>query len=126
MHHASSRVRLLSRHQSGHTVIAVRGELDIATTASLRDRILIMLKDTTSLVIVDLSGVTFCDASGLALLVGTRRRAALHGLTVTLAAPRPNVAKLLRVTGLNRAFTVHPTLTSALLDRTPAHQLIAA
>ncbi len=126
MHHDSSRVRLLSRRQSGHTVIAVRGELDIATTASLRDRILIMLKDTTSLVIVDLSGVTFCDASGLALLVGIRRRAALHGLTVTLAAPRPNVAKLLRVTGLNRAFTVHPTLTSALLDRTPAHQLIAA
>src|SRR4051794_40354235 len=95
MHHHSSRVRLLSRRQSGHTVISIRGELDIATTASLRDRILTVLKDTTSPVIVDLSGVTFCDASGLALLVGTRRRAALHGLTVTLAAPRPNVAKLL-------------------------------
>jgi anti-sigma B factor antagonist len=70
--------------------------------------------------------VTFCDASGLAFLVGTRRRAALQGLTVTLAAPRPNVAKLLRVTGLNRAFTVHPAITSALLDHTSAHQLIAA
>jgi anti-anti-sigma factor len=119
MHDHKTRTRLFSRRLPRHTLIEVHGELDIATTASLRNRILTLLKDTTTPVIIDLSGVGFCDASGLALLVGARRRARLHGLSVTLAAPRPNVAKLLRITGLDRAFTIHPTLASARLGHTP-------
>jgi anti-anti-sigma factor len=115
MHDHTTRAWLFSSRTPGHTVIAVHGELDFATTAGLRDRILTILKDTTTPVIIDLSGVFFCDASGLALLVGARRRAKLHGLTVTLAALRPNVTKLLKITGLDRAFVVHPTLASARL-----------
>jgi anti-anti-sigma factor len=126
MQPSTTRVRLFSRRLSGHTVIAIRGELDLATTAPLRDRILTILKDTTSPVIVDLSGVSFCDASGLALLVGTQRRATMHGLTVALAAPRPNLHKLLRITGLDRAFTVHPTLADAQLGRGLADHTAAA
>jgi anti-anti-sigma factor len=115
MNDHTTRARLFSRRLPGHTVIAVHGELDIATTASLRVRILTVLTDTTMPVIIDLSGVSFCDASGLALLVGARRRASLHGVAINLAAPRPNVAKLLRITGLDRAFSIHPTLASARL-----------
>jgi anti-anti-sigma factor len=126
MQPSTTRVRLFSRRLAGHTVIAIRGELDLATTAPLRDRILTILKDTTSPVIVDLSGVSFCDASGLALLVGTQRRATMHGLTVALAAPRPNLHKLLRITGLDRAFTVHPTLAAAQLGRGLADHTAAA
>jgi anti-sigma B factor antagonist len=59
--------------------------------------------------------VSFCDASGLALLVGAQRRARLHGLTVILAAPPPKMSKLLRITGLDRAFTIHATLAAARL-----------
>jgi anti-sigma B factor antagonist len=117
---------LFSRRLSGHAVIAIRGELDLATTAPLRERILTILKDTTSPVIVDLSGVSFCDASGLALLVGTQRRATMHGLTVALAAPRPNLHKLLRITGLDRAFTVYPTLAAAQVGRGLADHTAAA
>jgi anti-anti-sigma factor len=126
MQPSTTRVRLFSRRLSGHAVIAIRGELDLATTAPLRERILTILKDTTSPVIVDLSGVSFCDASGLALLVGTQRRATMHGLTVALAAPRPNLHKLLRITGLDRAFTVYPTLAAAQVGRGLADHTAAA
>ena len=124
--HNTTRVRLLSRHLPGHTVIAVRGELDISTTAALRDRILTVLKDVTTPVVIDLSGVSFCDASGLALLVGTQRRARLHGVTVALVAPQPMVGKLLRITGLDRAFVIHPTLACAHLSCTHAKHRAAA
>jgi anti-anti-sigma factor len=113
MHHNTARVRLVSRRLPGHTVIAVRGEIDIATTATVRDRILTIVKDTTTPLIIDLSGVSFCDASGLAMLVGTKRRAGSRGVTVALVAPCPIVGKLLRITGLDRAFAIHPTLASA-------------
>jgi anti-anti-sigma factor len=126
MNDHTSRARLFSRRPPGHTVIAVHGELDIATTASLRNRILTILKDTTTPVIIDLSGVSFCDASGLALLVGARRRARLHGLTIALVAPCPHVAKLLRITGLDRVFTIHPTLASARLAHAHGVHPVAA
>jgi anti-anti-sigma factor len=127
MHHNTSRARLLSRRMPGHTVIAVRGELDVATTAALRNRILTTLNETTApVIIVDLSGVSFCDASGLALLVGTQRRANLHGITITLAAPRAHMTKLLRITGLDQAFTIHPTLISAQLSHGHASHPAAA
>jgi anti-anti-sigma factor len=114
MHHDITRVRQFSRRAPGHVVLAVYGELDIATTASLRDRIADLLENATTPIIIDLSGVTFCDASGLAVLVDARRRAEPRGITVALAAPRRNVSKLLRVSGLDRSFAVHPTLAAAL------------
>jgi anti-anti-sigma factor len=120
MHHTTSRVRLLSRTTGRHTVLAVSGELDIASTARLRDRIVTTLNDTIGPVIIDLSGVTFCDATGLALLVGARRRAKLRGLTVVLAGPTHTVSKLLRITGLDRAFTIYPSVAAAQLGATPA------
>jgi len=117
MHHDTVRVTLLSRRLPGHTVLAICGELDIATTADLRDQIAVLLKDTTAPVIIDLSGVSFCDAAGLALLVGAQRRAKLHGLTLVLAAPRQNMSKLLRISGLDHAFAIFATLTAAQLGQ---------
>ena len=98
MHHETSGAALFSRRTQGQTVMTVCGELDMATTAVLRDQLVTLLRDTAAPVIIDLSGVSFCDASGLALLVGAQRRVRLHGHVVVLAGPRHNVSKLLRIT----------------------------
>ncbi|MGH3328941.1 MAG: STAS domain-containing protein [Streptomycetales bacterium] len=107
-------VGLSTLHRPTYTVVQLRGEIDIITTAALRERLLDVLRHTTNLLILDLSRVSFCDASGLAVLIGTQRRARLLGLTLRLAAPRPHIAKLLHVTGLARSLTIHPTLSDAL------------
>src|SRR5712664_4596891 len=88
------------------TIARLEGELDIATTPALRERLLSVFGPGVRLLIIDLSGVSFCDVSALAVLVGTQRRARRLGITVRLAAPRPQMAKLLRVTGLDRIFTI--------------------
>ncbi|TDD88840.1 STAS domain-containing protein [Actinomadura rubrisoli] len=107
----------LSRERTPeHTLVAVHGELDIATAPFLRERLHTVLEDPGPLVVLDLSGVTFCDASGLALLVGARRRAQSRGAAVVLAAPRPHLEKMLHVTGLHRAFTIRSTVGGALLS----------
>ncbi|MFI0366966.1 STAS domain-containing protein [Actinomadura sp. 1N219] len=89
-----------------HTVVAISGELDVSTTPALRERLYVALRDPGMHVIIDLSGMTFCDASGLAMLVGARRRLEGGGTPLILARPRPHTARLLRVTGLSRVFTV--------------------
>lgn len=108
----------LSRERlPGYTVFSISGELDIASTPSLRERLHVALRDAGAHVVIDLSGVTFCDASGLAMLVGACRRTEAKGATVILAAPRPQLIKLLSVTGLFRAFTVCPSVAEARIAR---------
>jgi anti-anti-sigma factor len=102
-----------------HKIVRLGGELDIATTPDLRERLNDALSTTAALprrLVIDLSGVTFCDASGLAVLIGTQRRARLLGTDVSLVAPRAQVVKLLHITGLDRSLTIHPTLTAAIQD----------
>ncbi|MBT2207848.1 STAS domain-containing protein [Actinomadura sp. NEAU-AAG7] len=104
----------LSRERRpGATVVALRGELDMATAPALREALRIALRDPGALVVIDLADVTFCDASGLALLVGTRRRTEREGAAVVLAAPRPQLARLLEISGLDRYFSVHRTVEAA-------------
>jgi anti-anti-sigma factor len=52
--------------------------------------------------------VQSCDPAGLAVLVGTQRRARLFGTVVRLVAPSLPVAKLLRLTGLDRSLRGRP------------------
>ena len=98
----------------GFTIARLAGEIDIATTPALRERLLSVLGPDVRLLIIDLSGVSFCDVSGLAVLIGAQRRARGLGITVRLAAPRPQMARLLCVTGLESHFTICATLDDVL------------
>jgi anti-sigma B factor antagonist len=53
---------------------------------------------------VDLSGVTFCDASGLGALARLARHARAAGRQLSLTSARPSVLKIMRITGLDRVF----------------------
>ncbi|MFC4016181.1 STAS domain-containing protein [Nonomuraea purpurea] len=84
------------------TTVHLSGEIDIFTSAALRRELMSTLHYSTSLLILDLSQVSFCDAGGLAVLVGIQHRARPMGITVALTAPRPFMSRLLRITGLGR------------------------
>ncbi|GAA2276039.1 hypothetical protein GCM10010149_18860 [Nonomuraea roseoviolacea subsp. roseoviolacea] len=90
------------------TTVHLTGEIDIFTSHALRRRLMRALPGGAGLLIVDLSAVSFCDASGLAVLIGIQRRARPRGVTLTLKSPRPLLTRLLRVTGLDRCLTVVP------------------
>ncbi|MEO3826425.1 STAS domain-containing protein [Actinomadura sp. B10D3] len=99
-------IGLTRERLNDRTVIAISGELDSTTTPFLRERLYAALRDSGAHVIIDLSDVTSCDASGLAVLVGAYHRAEAAGTTLTLARARPQPADLLRVTRLQRVFRV--------------------
>jgi anti-anti-sigma factor len=100
--------------QPSFTIARLQGELDIATVPPLRERLLGVFSSGMRLLIIDLSGVSFCDVTALAALISTQHRARERGITFRLAAPRPQMAKLLRITGLDESFTVCATLDDAL------------
>jgi anti-anti-sigma factor len=85
------------------TTVHLSGEIDIFTSNALRQRLLGTLRHSTSLLVLDLSEVSFCDASGLAVLVGVQHRARDRGITLVLTAPRPCMSRILHITGLDRS-----------------------
>jgi len=102
------------RSQGGYTIVTISGEIDIASVPVLRERLISLPRPHASRIIIDLSGVTFCDASGLAVLVGASRRAGLLGGVLRLAAPSPMMATVLRLTGLHSRFEIFATVSEAI------------
>jgi anti-sigma B factor antagonist len=98
----------------GRSIVKLCGALDAAAAQELRDRLIDVLHGGASPLILDLSHVPSCDAAGLAMLIGTQRRARLLDSVVLLAAPCSSVAKLLRSAGLHRRFTIYPDVRGAL------------
>ena len=86
----------------GITIAELSGELDIACAPALREQLLGLLRPGSSRLVIDLSKVSTCDASGLAVLIGTGRRARLLGGFLRLAAVSPQVDQGLHITGLRQ------------------------
>jgi anti-anti-sigma factor len=103
-----------SRTEGAHTIAALSGELDIASVPALREQLLGLLRPAASRLVIDLSRVSYADASGLAVLVATGRRAGLLGGYMRVAAPAPAVAKILRITGLRLRLDIFPTVQAAI------------
>jgi anti-sigma B factor antagonist len=103
----SSRQALFSvRSQNGYTVATITGELGGASVPALREQLHGLPDRQASQIIVDLSGVTRCDASGLAALVAAGHRAWRLGGTLQLTVPAPAVLTALRLTGLDAYFEI--------------------
>jgi anti-sigma B factor antagonist len=102
------------RRSDGFAIITISGEIDIARAPALREQLIGLLRPGASRLVVDLSGVTFCDASGLAVLVGVARRVALLGGVLRLAAPTPLVSTVLRLTGLDSRFEIFAAVPEAI------------
>jgi anti-anti-sigma factor len=88
----------------GNQIVSVAGELDIATAEQAYLYISDVIDAWPTPVSVDLSGLTFCDASGLGVLARIARHARQAGRQLKLTAARPSLLKIMRITGLDRAF----------------------
>jgi anti-anti-sigma factor len=101
------------RDRGGYVIAALGGELGIASAPALREQLLSLLRAASHL-IIDLSAVERADASGLAVLVGSGRRARLLGGSLRLAAPSPEVARVLSAAGINRHLDIFATVRAAI------------
>ena len=97
----------------GITVAELSGELDLARAPALREQLLGLIRPGSSRLVIDLSKVSHCDASGLAVLIGTGRRARLLGGFLRLAAVSPQVNQGLHITGLRPHLGVFSTVQAA-------------
>lgn len=99
----------------GHTVLALRGEIDIATAVEVFPCLEAVTSPYEPRVVIDLTAVTFFDCSGLRLLSTARRRVAARHGSLTVVCPHPFTLRVLALSGLGAGLHVVPTLKEAVL-----------
>jgi anti-sigma B factor antagonist len=94
-------------------VVRVRGELDLSTAPELCGRVERAAGNRR--VMIDLSGVEFCDSTGLRALVGATREIEINGGKAALVVPpEGSLARVLELSGLGEFLRVAPTAEVAL------------
>ncbi|MFE1416654.1 STAS domain-containing protein [Streptomyces sp. NPDC085524] len=102
------------------TVLTLAGELDHDTAEPLRAALEAARAGGGRRLLVDFSGLRFCDSTGLNVLL--RNRLAVHetGGTLELVGIRRPVERMLHITGADGLFPLHTDVESALAQHRPA------
>jgi anti-anti-sigma factor len=106
-------VEFSTRECNGRLVVCLRGELDVADAAKVAVA-LVQVAVLARQVILDVEGLEFIDSSGLAALVRARKHARHAGGDLLLAAPQPQMRRILAMTRLTEVFSVHACVEDAV------------
>lgn len=98
-------------------VVVVRGNLDVDNATVLSTTLDQVLDRPAPRVVIDLSGIEFCDSTGLSAFVIGHNRARADGGWVRLAGPSEFLQRLLDTVGLTARLDVYPSVGEALTGR---------
>ena len=90
----------------GQTMVTFAGELDYVSADHACDYVHGVIDAHGGQVLLDMAGLTFCDASGLGALARMSRHAGQAGSPLHLVAPPPLLMKIIRITGLQDTLPV--------------------
>jgi anti-sigma B factor antagonist len=97
-------------------LLSLTGEVDVANAPEFRQSALHLLAGGAKRLVVDLTGITYMDSSGLGALVGLLKRLKESGGKLAIAGPQPQVKRLFEITGLNQVFPLFDDVGSALRE----------
>lgn len=99
-------LKIKTKEKENIGVIIVEGEVDMFTSPSLRDELAPFFKKEVSGIIIDLSGVSFMDSSGIATLVEGLQWSKKSNKEFILTGVSANVMNALSLTKLDNVFTI--------------------
>lgn len=105
------------RHEQqddGRHVIAVSGEIDLYTAPDLKALLTQVIEDGASGLVIDLSGTTFLDSTGLGVLIGGLKRLRSRDGALAVVNVDDSIARTFEITGLDQIFTIRGSRDEAL------------
>ena len=100
-------------HGAGIEIVRMPAELDLTTSEGAVEQGCAAMGRPVRLLLLDLTGLSFCDARGLSAFVRIANHADAAGCGFGLIAPQPPVAKILRISGLDSRMPVFATVDDA-------------
>ncbi|MEW1890588.1 STAS domain-containing protein [Streptomyces sp. NPDC048567] len=113
-------LKVSETERGGWTVLHIGGELDLLTSAIVRQSVHEVVAVGRHDVVLDLSGVQFCDSSGVGVLIALRRLMRSCGGRLRLILPArgaeegSHVNRVLAALGVRRLFDVFPDWDAAV------------
>ena len=86
--------------------MAVRGEIDVATSDDLRARLDAAMDGADGILLIDLSGVEFIDSSGIRVLLQAHERCVASQVEFVVRDPSRSVLRVLEITGLTQTLRI--------------------
>jgi anti-sigma B factor antagonist len=106
-------MEITSREEGGYAILELIGEVDLSCSPEARKRILASL-DAGKNLLIDLSGVTYIDSSGVASLVEGYQTAKKQNLKFGLVGVSQAAISVLQLARLDKVFPIHPTVAERL------------
>jgi anti-sigma B factor antagonist len=100
-------------HEAGPVVLTVTGELDHHTAPQLTQALRNAPLAHDRPLVIDLSGLAYCDSTGITVLVTAYQRTEAAGTSFSLAGLSHDLHRVFQTVGLDQVFTFHPTLDDA-------------
>ncbi|MGP4003585.1 STAS domain-containing protein [Streptomyces sp. 8N706] len=113
-------LKVMENEQGDWAVLHVSGEMDLVTSPAVRQHVHDAVAEGRRSLVLDLSGVRFCDSSGVGVLIAARRlmRSCQGRLRLILPArgaeDGSHVNRVLAALGVRRLFEVYPDVTAAV------------
>lgn len=101
-------------HRNGVTVVSIGGEIDLSTAEAFEAAIARALAEEPPVLVIELSQVQFMASAGLRILVATQEKVS-KSAQVAVVAGSPATSRPIELTGLDKVFSLYPTLDDALI-----------
>jgi len=100
-------------HDAGVTVVRPGAErLSAANAKAFKDEVAQLIESGSAQLVIDLSGVSFVDSSGLGALVGLLKKIGYRG-DLAMAGLNADVAQMFRICRMDKVFKIYPTVDQA-------------
>lgn len=100
---------------AGGMVVTLQGEIDLYSSPRVRERLLGLLKERPSRLIVDLSAVPYMDSSGIATFVETLQQVRKQQGVLRLVGLQANLREVFRFARLEQVFAICDTVDAAMV-----------
>ncbi|RKD31363.1 STAS domain-containing protein [Thermohalobacter berrensis] len=87
-------------------IIKPIGEVDIYTSPNFKKELTDIIKENETDVIIDCSQLEYIDSTGLGVLISGLKKIKEKDKNIIIEHIKPNIKKLLDITGLNKVFIV--------------------
>jgi anti-sigma B factor antagonist len=100
--------------EAAPAVIAPQGELDLHSSPVVKEQLESIIEAHRPKVVVDLSGVTYVDSSGLAVFIEAMQRVAGYGGSFAICGLQENVKHIFSIARLDQVFRIFPDQAAAV------------
>jgi len=94
-------------------LLVLQGEIDLHASPRVRHAAAQLLEQQQPRILVDLSGVTYMDSSGIAVLIETMQRAQSYGGQLALFGVPPRVRTVFEIAQLDQVLNLYQDKAAA-------------